>query len=148
MIPSISQVLKLIFHDMNPRYPPCPLKFTLAAYQTKGAKVCDLSTARIQGILSPLVDSFRQLPPTESALYYHTLRSVYVSGHLWGQADNFAPELSAFEDWGWGPVPDLHDPNALLQPVWSIMLDVYGAYEKLSKVCNCGTKTATVEQKL
>ena len=37
---------------------------------------------------------------TRSALYYHALRSAYVSGHLWGQADLFAPELPAFVDWG------------------------------------------------
>ena len=34
------------------------VKFTLAAYRTKGAATCDLETARMQGILSPLVDSF------------------------------------------------------------------------------------------
>ena len=90
------------------------VKFTLAAYRTKGAATCDLETARMQGILSPLVDSFRQLPPTRSALYYHALRSAYVSGHLWGQADIFAPELLAFVDWGWEEVLDLEDPNALL----------------------------------
>ena len=71
------------------------VKFTLAAYRTKGAATCDLETARIQGIL---VDSFRQLPPTRSALYYHALRSAYVSGHLWGQVDLFAPEIPAFVD--------------------------------------------------
>ena len=49
---------------------------------TEGAATCDLETARMQGILSPLVDSFRQLPPTRSALYYHALRSAYVSGRL------------------------------------------------------------------
>ena len=76
------------------------VKFTLAANQTKGAATCDLETARMQGILSPLVDSFRQLPPTRSALYYHALRSAYVSGLLRGQADLFAPELPAFVDRG------------------------------------------------
>ena len=77
------------------------VKFTLAAYQSKGAATCDLHTARMKGILSPQVDSFRQLPPSRSALYYHTLRSAYVSGHLCGQADLFAPGLPAFVDWGW-----------------------------------------------
>ena len=80
------------------------VKFTLAAYQSKGAATCDLQTARMKGILSPLVDSFRQLPPSRSALYYHILRSAYVSGHLWGRADLFAPELPAFVDWGLGRI--------------------------------------------
>ena len=43
------------------------VKFTLAAYRTKGAATCDLETARMQGILSPLVDSFRPLPPVLEA---------------------------------------------------------------------------------
>ena len=64
--------------------------------------------------LSPLVDSFRQLPPTRSALYYHAWRSAYVSGYLCGRADLFAPEIPAFVDWGWEEVFDLEDPNALL----------------------------------
>ena len=110
---------------------------------TEGAATSDLDTARMQGILSTLVDSFRQLPPTRSALYsYHALRSAYVSGHLQGQADLFAPELPAFVDWGWEEVLDLEDPNAFLLPTWSIMLDISGAYEKLSKICNCGDKIA------
>ena len=122
------------------------VKFTLAVYQTKGAATCDLETARMQGILSPLVDSFRQLPPTRSALYYHALRSAYVSGHLWGQADLFAPEIPAFVDWGWEEVLDLEDPNAFLLPTWSIMLDISGAYEKLSKICNCGDKNGCLNK--
>ena len=104
----------------------------------QGAATCDLKTARMQCILSPLVKSFRQLPPTRSALYYHALRSAYVSGHLRDQADLFAPELPAFVDWGWEEVLDLEDPNAFLLPTWSIMLDISGAYEKLSKICNYG----------
>ena len=100
----------------------------------------------MKGILSPLVDSFRQLPPSRSALYYHTLRSAYVSGHLWGQADLFAPELPAFVDWGWEEVLDLEDPNALLLPTWSIMFDISGAYEKLSKTCNCGEKNGCLNR--
>ena len=56
-----------------------------------------------------------------------------VSGHLWGQADLFAPELPAFVDWGWEEVLDLEDPNALILPTWSIMFDISGAYEKLSR---------------
>ena len=122
------------------------VKFTLAAYQTKGAATYDLVTARMQGILSPLVDSFRQLPPTRSALYYHALRSAYVSGHLLGQADLFAPELPAFVDWGWEEVLDLEDPNAFLLPTWSIMLDISGAYEKLSKICNYGDKNGCLNK--
>ena len=114
--------------------------------QTKGAATCDLETARMQGILSPLVDSFRQLPPTRSALYYHALRSAYVSGHLRGQAYLFAPELPAFVDWGWEEVLDLEDPNAFLLPTWSIMLDISGAYEKLSKICNYGDKNGCLNK--
>ena len=38
------------------------VKFTLAAYRTKGAATCDLETARMRGILSPLVDSLRGCP--------------------------------------------------------------------------------------
>ena len=93
----------------------------------------------MKGILSPLVDSFRHLPPSIRALYYHTLRSAYVSGHLWGQADIFSPELPAFVDWGWEEVIDLENPNALLLPTWLIMFS--GAYEKL-------TKFATVERRM
>ena len=100
----------------------------------------------MQGILSPLVDSFRQLPSTRSALYYHALRSAYVSGHLWGQVDLFAPELPAFVDWGWEKVLDLEDPNAVLLPTWSIMLDISSAYEKLSKICNCGDKNGCLSK--
>ena len=111
-----------------------------------GAATCDLQTARMKGILSLLVDSFRQLPPSRSALYYHTLRSAYVSGHLWGQADLFAPELPAFVDWGWEEVLDLEDPNALILPTWSIMFDISGAYEKLSKTCNCGEKNGCLNR--
>ena len=33
------------------------VKFTLAAYQSKGAATCDLQTARMKGILSPLTPS-------------------------------------------------------------------------------------------
>ena len=123
--------------------------FVLAAYQTKGGTVCDLRTARIEGIVSPLVASFRQLPPTESALYHATLRAVYVSGHLWGRADEFAPELPPFEDWGWEPLSDaqLEDPNAVLRPIWTAHFDVDGtAYSKLSKVCNCGEKNSCLNK--
>ena len=122
------------------------VKFTLAANQTKVAATCDLETARMQGILSPLVESFRQLPPTRSALYYHALRSAYVSGHLRDQADLFAPELPAFVNWGWEEVLDLEDPNAFLLPTWSIMLDISGAYEKLSKICNYGDKNGCLNK--
>ena len=122
------------------------VKFTLAAYQSKGAATCDLHTARMKGILSPQVDSLRQLPPSRSALYYHTLRSAYASVHLWGQADLFAPGLPAFVDWGWEEVLDLEDPNALLLPTWSIMFDISGAYERLSKTCNCGEKNGCLNR--
>ena len=40
------------------------VKFTLAAYQSKGAATCDLHTARMKGILSPQVDSFLEAHST------------------------------------------------------------------------------------
>ena len=49
-------------------------------------------------------------------------------------------------DWGWEEVLDLEDPNALLLPTWSIMLDISGAYEKLSKICNCGDKNGCLNK--
>ena len=125
------------------------VKFTLAAYQTKGAVIEDLPTARIRGILSPLVDSFRSLPPTDSALYHATLRATYVAGHLWGQADTFAPDLPPFEEWGWEPLSDLQlqDPNAILRPIWTTNVDPLGtAYSNLSKVCNCGDKNSCLNK--
>ena len=97
-----------------------------------------------------IVDSFRQLPPTRSALLtllsYNVLRSAYVSGHLWGQTDVFAPQLTGICRLGWEEVLDLEDPNALLLPTWSIMLDISGAYEKLSKICNCGEKNGCLNK--
>ena len=111
---------------------------------TKGAATCDLETARMQGILSPLVDSFRQIPPTRSA--QRTLLScIEICVRLRppaGSSRSVAPELPAFVDWGWEEVLDLEDPNAFLLPTWSMMLDISGAYEKLSKICNYGDKIA------
>ena len=123
--------------------------FVLEAYLAKGGAARDILTTRVEMIGSPLVDSFRQLPPSESALYYATLRASYVAGHLWGKADTFAPEVPCFEDWGWEPLTDSEheDPNAVLRHIWTTKLDLDGTtFKKVSKVCTCGEKSSCLNK--
>ena len=57
-----------------------------------------------------------------------------------GPSRSLYTRATSFVDWGWEEVLDLEDPNALILPTWSIMFDISGAYEKMSKTCNCGEK--------
>jgi len=39
--------------------------------------------------------------PTRAALFKHTKRVAYKSGHVWGQSLNCVQDIPSLEDWGW-----------------------------------------------
>ena len=74
-------------------------EFTLEAYKID--QKANMTVSRFEALESPTVNTFRKLPPSCRALYMHTLRSTYVSGHLWGRANELEPRLPPFYEWGW-----------------------------------------------
>jgi hypothetical protein len=80
------------------------------------------------------------IPPTEDALYQHTLRAVYQGVHVWGQAlvcDQNLPSPSA---WGWKQDAGQWIPHWSDKPaVASICLDLTRCKCKAGRKtrCNC-----------
>ena len=104
------------------------MQFVRRAYKCHGSS--DMNAARFDVITHNRVKTFREVPPSTSAILIHSQRAAYISGHLWGQALTECPTLPPFCDWGWSV-----DQNFLL-PKWTNKTDSK-AYDRLMRTCRC-----------
>ena len=76
--------------------------------------------------------SFDALPPTRDALFQHTKRAAYQSGHVWSQVLVSNQDLPSPENWGWLKDKD----SGTWKPKWTILPPVASSCQELLK-CGC-----------
>ena len=110
-------------------------QFVREAYKCNRSS--NMNDARFDVITHNKVKTFREVPPSKSAILFHSQRAAYVAGHLWGQAATYTPCLPPFSEWGWN-----NHHNQLI-PIWTDKQDIK-AYDKLLRSCKCSKGCLTV----
>jgi len=67
------------------------------------------------------------------------MRAVFVSGHLWGKADQPSPLLPDLTLWGWCIKDDQ------LVPLWTRVASTTDVYKAVRKKCGCGKKNSCLK---
>ncbi|XP_071135420.1 uncharacterized protein [Mytilus edulis] len=76
--------------------------------------------------------SIEGIPPTQSALFQHTKRSIYQGGIVWGECLKLEPQLPSPNAFGW-----IKDKSDQWQPFWS---DISEASSSCQELIHCGCK--------
>ena len=75
---------------------------------------------------------FDDMPPSSDALYQHTLRATYQSGHIWSCMMENEFEVADVRNWGWSQA----GPNSAPVPVYTTKPLISRNLRELS-VCGC-----------
>eukprot|EP00734_Pompholyxophrys_sp_LG126_P000123 Pompholyxophrys_sp_v1_NODE_11_length_5290_cov_18.520778.p5 type:complete len:143 gc:universal NODE_11_length_5290_cov_18.520778:4240-4668(+) len=104
-------------------------KFVVVAYD-KGSDSNSVNETR-QRLFCQENRDIERIPPTQAALFQHTLRAIYQAG-VWVRSDLAESKLSSPDEWGWCLI------DGKWSPVWSNEFDMSQASGAFIK---CGCKT-------
>ena len=93
-------------------------EFVVRLYSSKLEGVPTVNRARYELFIYGGKD-FDHLPPTKNALSFHTLRTAYIAGHVWGQALDPSPNLPSPSSWGYEMKNNLWNPKWTTVPTIS-----------------------------
>ena len=105
-------------------------KFILLLYRC--TPTLPLAEARLDYLNHTHQETLRSVPPSPAALLQHIKRAAYISGYLWGKAEQASPTLPDIEQWGWS-----FSGEDVLAPVWTLKRSD-NVFKILVKSCGCG----------
>jgi len=112
-------------------------QFTLSVYKVRSC--LDWTESRYDQLVHGTSDTFRSLIPSQDAHGLHIMRAAFVSGHLWGKADQPSPLLPDLTLWGWCIKDDQ------LVPLWTRVPSSTDVYKAVKKKCGCGKKNSCLK---